>query len=700
MTRNEAFAEINKTQDGYVHQLAEMIKSRLSWEGMKNFTENPDAALKEINFGSPTGTGKTKMMAKLANELGQDYYFIITTLSKSELPIQTERSLKKDTLYNNWEVYGNCSFTKNSNLTKEEILATFPRGRKIIWIRDEGHIENRNWQELLVNRVDLVVNFSATNKYLQGINCDFSDTEMRRTIEQLDGTPEDALEKLKDVKEQLQAVKNYNPCAILRATTPESEEECVEACKKLNLTYKKITNTRTNVQKLCKNNSDIDVIIQKYKMTEGIDIQRCHVLWMDNKPQDVATSIQFAGRSCRNALLYANPREIEMDIFAPENEDIYYNGKRAYLFYGIPGTRLETNDEGGFLLPFCDRVSCQKIKPGIIKVVDGKLDNGLKVVELLGCTGTYEISQDPETKFNIVAQADVNSTPVSFYDEQSLDSGENEEYEDSYLPFTKITNDRESAIIGVDKMKPSGIGTNWREETSIRSKAFDKSQKMRAFISQRYAKQISEATPSLFSKNGLVPQEGLPLKSHVAFSSAITYYSKYLTYGKAYINNEIKKVIEREGVSTAESFSSRMKNAILLKACLMKQDSLARHCFKKTISRTLDVLGFDDLLDDRYAEFIRRVTSYGEKANAFVKTKISQNYEIYDPNLSIDHIYGMPDYLSKDSIIIIKSSGDIQEKDLYILLGYHYLSTKRSDLNIKKGYIFDTITGKYIEVNF
>lgn len=46
MTRSEAFDEINRTQDFYVDQLI-------------NYMKNPLCdSLKEINFKSPTGTGK------------------------------------------------------------------------------------------------------------------------------------------------------------------------------------------------------------------------------------------------------------------------------------------------------------------------------------------------------------------------------------------------------------------------------------------------------------------------------------------------------------------------------------------------------------------------------------------------------------------------------------------------------------------
>lgn len=83
MTKEEAFNEINKIQDYYVDKLIDVIN-------------NPDYdSMKTINFTSPTGTGKTKMMSKLINKL-PDYYFIITTLSKGQLNLQVRNRLQVD----------------------------------------------------------------------------------------------------------------------------------------------------------------------------------------------------------------------------------------------------------------------------------------------------------------------------------------------------------------------------------------------------------------------------------------------------------------------------------------------------------------------------------------------------------------------------------------------------------------------------
>lgn len=48
MTREEAFREINKTQDDYINQLIQFMN------------DPTNQSMKTVNFTSPTGTGKTK----------------------------------------------------------------------------------------------------------------------------------------------------------------------------------------------------------------------------------------------------------------------------------------------------------------------------------------------------------------------------------------------------------------------------------------------------------------------------------------------------------------------------------------------------------------------------------------------------------------------------------------------------------------
>lgn len=80
MTKEEAFFEINQTQDEYIGELISLIDNK-DYEVMKT-----------INFTSATGTGKTKMMSKLINHF-PEYYFIVTTLSRGQLHLQVRDNI-------------------------------------------------------------------------------------------------------------------------------------------------------------------------------------------------------------------------------------------------------------------------------------------------------------------------------------------------------------------------------------------------------------------------------------------------------------------------------------------------------------------------------------------------------------------------------------------------------------------------------
>lgn len=397
MNKKQAIQEINETQEYYVNEL------------IKKLLNTSNDYLKTINFTSPTGTGKTNMMSLLCNKMS-DYYFIITTLSKGQLNIQIAKNMKNLVKQNNFIVYGLCDYTSNTKRTAEDIINLLPSNKKIIWLRDEGHINTNKWQEILKNRCFKVINFSATNKENNGIKCNFTNTMMLRTVHQQEGTPEDALNKLLEVKKCHKNIKNYNPCAIMRCLDKNIEERIIEDCKKLQLKYINITEENFNMTELCKDDNEYDVIINKFKIVEGIDIRRAHVLYMTNEPSNIATTIQLIGRCRRNALLYRN----DVDIF--EDEQLLTDTRQCYVFYNIQNMNVETDESGELCQAFCDHISCQELKPdSIIDVKNGQLANGLYIIELENETGTYRVEIDPETGFNVIKPEGV------FYKKEILD---------------------------------------------------------------------------------------------------------------------------------------------------------------------------------------------------------------------------------------------------------------------------------------
>ncbi|WP_456110917.1 hypothetical protein [Roseburia inulinivorans] len=390
MTRQEAFDEINSIQDSYVDELINMIN-------------NPAyVMMKTIDFTSPTGTGKTKMMSKLINRF-PDYYFIVTTLSKGQLHVQVRNSLMLDCKQSNFIVYGSADYKINSILQADDIISHIPENSRCIWLRDEGHIRTNRFEELLMDKCYKVINFSATN-VRSDIKCNFTQTMMLRTVSQSVGTPEDAVLKLLEVKKAHKQVLGYNPCAIFRCIGSNNYilNSVTSLCDKYGLKYINITDEAFDMSDLCRDDNEYDVIINKFKLVEGIDIRRAHVLYMDNQPTNAATTIQVIGRCRRNALLYRD----DIDILAAENKMLLEQTRKCYVFYNVDNMKVDTDIYGELQYAFCDYVSCESLKPHTtIDVVDGQLANGLYVLELEHCTGKFDIAVDKKTNFNVVKPA-------------------------------------------------------------------------------------------------------------------------------------------------------------------------------------------------------------------------------------------------------------------------------------------------------
>lgn len=407
MNKKEALKEINDTQDFYVEKLTNIIL------GADKRFDN----LNEIDFTSPTGTGKTVMVAKLINSL-PDHFFFITSLSKGQLRYQIETSIRKMCKGNNYVVFGLNDFTKNTILQKDGILKLLPDDKTVIWIRDEGHIATNRWQEILRSRSKCIVNFSATNKSNNGIQCNFSHTMMLRTVSQNAGTPEDALDQLLQIKKVHKNIIGYNPCALFRIIHDENLSRVISACEKRGLSYINITEEDYDMSDICKDENHYDVIINKFKITEGIDLKRCHIIYMDSKPTNEATVVQLIGRARRNALFWRN----DVDILEKHNSNLLAETRKCFVYYNIPETEVAQNEFGELSFSLCDTVSVEALKPNIkIQVINGQLSNGLYVIELCGKSGTFLVSRDEKLGVNIVSNPDFYQELTSEYNPRVID---------------------------------------------------------------------------------------------------------------------------------------------------------------------------------------------------------------------------------------------------------------------------------------
>ena len=760
MTRKEAFDEINRTQEYYVDEL------------IKRILDPVNKLLKEDNFTSDTGTGKTVMIKKLAQKLS-NYYFVLTTLSKGQLNVQTSSNLYD---VENIIVYGLNQFTENTRLKAKDILNQIfksARGRKIIWLRDEGHIHTNKWNEILQGISFKIINISATNQ-TEGLRTNFIHTLMLRTVHQQAGTFDNALDQLMIVKKQHEKVKNYNPCGIFRSLDNKLTQDIIKSCQKRGLKYIDLTkNDKWDVLDICENNNQYDVIINKFKIVEGIDLKRAHVLFMTNVPANYATTIQVIGRCRRNALLYEDPKNIGVNIFSPKNKTLLHDTMQCYVFNNVIDSEVPTDEDGNLVLSFCDTISVQQLKSNIeFELENGQLLNGIKLAEANSTlSGKFVAELDKKTGFNILKYAEKRNKSIEFYKEKRLSYNESslllsvdaykttkdgrwlyydgtcEEHKATkqaivegrlvtrnihyiwsdewikkycyeiidangepifvpknsqnisqigYYPYEKVINDKEQAIVGVDAFKFLSDKQEWTEERAVTAK-IAKHTKLQAFIAKTYDTYLETAKNKCFTGHNEFEFTDNKLNSCLGY--CVEYYSKYLVYGDEYLNPYLSKAFK-------EAHTNKLCDGIIIRACLLKYKDDMIKCFGKPVQKLVKTISMQELVCENLVPFINTVKQLGQKVADFVKQKLhiskqlSRGDKLYDPNLSTLHISALADYINKDTIIDIKTTNNITINHIKQVLAYHYLSTKRSDLNIKHVIVYDAVSGKSVEIDF
>lgn len=88
-----------------------------------------------------------------------------------------------------------------------------------------------------------------------------------------------------------------------------------------------------------------------------------------------------------------------------------------------------------------------------------------------------------------------------------------------------------------------------------------------------------------------------------------------------------------------------------------------------------------------------------EGVSAIISYNFTKDEYLTSPVLSIDHISGLADYIDEHTIIDIKTTSSITVQHIKQVLAYHYLSTKRSDLDINKVIVYDAVKGKSVTID-
>jgi type III restriction enzyme len=238
---------------------------------------------KEYTFRSPTGSGKTYMMADFMNRIlatQSNVVFLVSSLSKSELAEQNYNSFcalsRNGTFPNlnphliNSETSGEGAlhiptdhnvyvlprdlYKEKSRLKEEGTFLNFLQtitgdifenqaSKSIYVIKDECHIATKNLDELN-DYFSVIINFSATPKLSRGqlpdveiSNNDAVKAKLIKTIEHSDNVEsldsiekknknlDAALDKFEEIKQHYNNKLAVNPCFIIQISNKDKAEE-------------------------------------------------------------------------------------------------------------------------------------------------------------------------------------------------------------------------------------------------------------------------------------------------------------------------------------------------------------------------------------------------------------------------------------------------------------------------------------------
>lgn len=708
-TKKREIQIINSIQDKYVKQLIKTL--------------DDSASVKEVFLTSPTGTGKSKMIAKLVNsEWGKKHFFVITTLSRGDLNIQLNDSLQKDCNPDDFIVYGSSQLTATTLLRPADVQAAVrekANNRPIIWIRDEAHIETNNFKIALENMYEHIVNVSATNS-IQGIECDFSATCMLRTpVVEKTGDVSVALDKLLEVKKQHAIVPHYNPCAVFRCiNNPTLHDQITTECEKRGLKYIDLNEDDTvSMKELCQDDNEYDVIINKRKIVEGVDLKRAHVMYLGNIPSNPATIIQFAGRARRNALLWKN----DFDIFDERYADLYNSTKNCYIFFNVDckDSKEQQKVEETLRNAFRDTRSVEEFTVGTkLEVNNGQLLNGIYVYQLLGQTGTFVVVHDDHLNCNVVNPlSDFYSTkeraigviPAHGYKivEQELwgertigyyDTDKNREIPYSiYVPYKQKVNDYESAAISCEYFKYISDNKKWTTIKSISDFLDKTSSKAVAFIDNKYKEELNYGIQCIEERHLSAGKNNFDFNRicNSCLGWLVEFYTKYLIFGRDFLLEEIKEA-QSEAKTDAES------QPIIFYACYLKYKKIMTGAFGNSVAKFIKGPSISDYIKADYKKFLDTVITLAKRTQDFLVNQLHLSFKkdglLFDEKLSVQNITGKADFVAEDTIVDLKTTNNITKRYIRQVLFYHYLSTKRSDLNIKRVIVYDCVSGNYVEV--
>ena len=221
----------------------------------------------------------------------------------------------------------------------------------------------------------------------------------------------------------------------------------------------------------------------------------------------------------------------------------------------------------------------------------------------------------------------------------------------------------------------------------------DKFCKFNKFITKKYQNILDEYSSQCFkSKNDFEFDK----KCNSCLGFCVEYYAKIKLFGEELF----KPFID---LACTEAKTNEINDAIRVRAAMIIYREEMKRCYGSTLAGIIPTISVTNLVKEYYSSFVDMVAMLGDATAKFVLEKvyggkIDSNTRFYDPDLSVNHISALCDFISKDTILDLKCTSSITEKHLKQVLSYYYLSTKRTDLDIKKLIVYDAPTGRFVEM--
>ena len=267
----------------------------------------------------------------------------------------------------------------------------------------------------------------------------------------------------------------------------------------------------------------------------------------------------------------------------------------------------------------------------------------------------------------------------------------------AYVPYKQKFNDYESAAISCEYFKYLSDCKKWTTIKSI-SNFLDKSSSTAvAFIDNKYKEELDYGVQFIKEHHLSTGKNNFNFNKicNSCLGWLVEFYAKYLIFGRDFLFDEIK---EAQG----EAKTDEENQSIIFYACYLKYKHIMINTFGSVIAKFIKGPSISDYIKEDYKEFVNTVIALAKRTQDFLINQLHLQFRkdglLFDEKLSIKNITGKADFITEDTIVDLKTTNNITKRYIRQVLFYHYLSTKRSDLNVKRVIVYDCVSNSYVEI--